>query len=224
MEEVSNWIMFVKYLNTNPGLIAFFELIAAVVTAITFIAILFVTIWYARSTHRLAIKTSESIEITKEKERIDRTLELFDKFDNDKFFSLQNMLNLPSEFRIIIPTKQMLKNLENVIDNPSIIEKISYFIDYFDTVAVFYFEGKLDKKLFETKLRDNFISFVFNYREIIKRIFEGDKKDIVNILYWRRNFLKLAVQLLDKKRNIKSKYKENFEEYYDFYNKLLGED
>ena len=108
--------------------------------------------------------------------------------------------------------------------DPNFRKDIAYFINYFDTVAVFYFEGKIDRKLFKVKLDDKFISFIFNYREEIKKIFEGNKKDVENVLYWQQSFLRLAVEILDEKRKIDSNLKDLFENCYNFYRELLGED
>ncbi len=215
----------IEWLNNYSELIqivvVIFNLFIALITAFLFLGILGVTWWYAMSTNKLAVKTAESIEITKEKEKTDRTLELLSEFNRDKFFSLQDMVNISSEFTYVNLTDEMVENLKKMSDDPRIRGEISYFIGYFDTVAFFYFEKKLNKKLFEVKFIDDFTSFIINYKEIIKRIFRKDKKDIEKILYWRRNFFKLAVEVLDKKRNIESKYKKNFEELYNFYNELL---
>ncbi|MBA7584908.1 hypothetical protein ES708_26874 [subsurface metagenome] len=66
MEQMSNWEIIINYLSNNQGLIAFINLLA---TILIFGGILFITIKYAKSTEKLATKTSESLELTRKKER-----------------------------------------------------------------------------------------------------------------------------------------------------------
>lgn len=92
MERVSNWIIFLNFLNNNQGLITLFELIIALGTLCIFIGIFIVTRNHANSTRDLAKEiavsvtiTEESMRITKEKDRVDRTFKYLAKFDNKRF-------------------------------------------------------------------------------------------------------------------------------------------
>ncbi len=198
-----------------------------ILTAITAIVLILYTTstWKMSKSTNKSVKVAEkSIRLTKDKEKIDRTLKLIDKFDSGKFFLLQDKLGLTSKLRFILPIEQIVSALVAMTKDPNFRKDIAYFINYFDTVAVFYFEGKIDRKLFKVKLDDKFISFIFNYREEIKKIFEGNKKDVENVLYWQQSFLRLAVEILDEKRKIDSNLKDLFENCYNFYRELLGED
>ncbi len=191
MEELSRWV--INYLNNNQGLITFFELIAAVFTVIIFLGILGLTWWYASSTNKLAIKTSESIEITKEKEKKDRTLSFIDKIDLDRYDRLNRLkfadyplrgLDLREKIEWVMQEmnfnpdknnsykglKQRLDNLNFLNEFPKAKLEIIYFLSLFDTISIFYNENELDKKLFDSKLKLLFLNLFINFIDEIIEI------------------------------------------------------
>ena len=198
-------------------------ILMSILSFITTLLLVMVTIKYVCLTRSISDRTWESVEITKEKEKIDRTLRLIEKFDSERFLSLQDKLGLTTLYRFILPTDQILRSLVVASKDPNFRKDIAYFINYFDTVAIFYLEDKLDKKLFDSKISEKLISFIFNYREEIRKIVEGNKKDVEVVLYWQQNFLKLTLEVLYEKIQIDSEIRDFLKNCYNFYEKLLGD-
>ncbi len=186
MPEVSNWTVFVNYLTDNQGVITFFELLAAVITAGIFIAILVVTKSYARSTDKLAIASSKSLNLTNEKARKDRTLFFIEKFDLERYDQLNRLklsdyplklLDLkekmewetqemnfdPEKNNKYIGLIKRLENLDFLNEFPKAEQEIIYFLGFFDTISVFYNRNELDKILFDSKLKLLFLNFFINF-------------------------------------------------------------
>ena len=198
-------------------------ILMSILSFITTLSLVLVTMKYVRLTRAISDRTLESVEITKEKEKIDRTLRLIEKFDSEKFHSLQDKLGLSTLDRYILPTDQIIRSFVVASKDPNFRKDIAYFINYFDTVAIFYLEDKLDKKLFDSKISEKLISFVFNYRDEIKKIVKGNKKNVEAVLYWQQNFLKLILEVINEKIQIDSELKNYLINCYKFYQELLGE-
>ncbi|MHB8278442.1 MAG: hypothetical protein ACYDIA_12420 [Candidatus Humimicrobiaceae bacterium] len=137
-------------------MISFFEDNIGFITFLTFMALL----WYAGETRRLVNKTNDSNILTKEKEKKDRALSFLEKFELERFFKLQhlrfvdypkmltdidNQINyIKQDFNFNADTNNRYKGLE-AERNKSLLEafpdakvEINYFLEYFDTVSIFY--------------------------------------------------------------------------------------
>lgn len=199
----------IKYIEDHSAFYMF------LITFITFGAI----IWYTWETRRLVKKTSESVNITKEKEKIDRTLKYIENFDMDRFKKLiyKKIHDYPKEIARINRKKDFYSLF------PEYMEEIEYYINYFDTIAILYFKNKLDKELFDIKISPFLFNFANNYNtEIIKRVKDTKSFD-VNIFYWFKNLINLIIEIYDKKIALDtSGWKIHFIKDLEEYKKLVS--
>jgi len=190
MENISNWEIFINYLNSNQGLIVFINLLA---TIFIFGGILFLTKKYANSTEKLANKTSESLGLTRKKEKRDRTLDFLEKFNVERYYKLRRLkfedfpmklLDLRTEIEKMerepsfnAKTNKRHKILINKLNNFDFLEKfpnarfdINYFLNFFDIISIFYNKNNLDKDIFFSKISRLFIDFFLNFSDEIIQI------------------------------------------------------
>ena len=176
----------INWLNGNEGVIASFNLITTIITCFIFLGILFLTVIYAGSTVYLAYKTSKSVEITKEKEKIDRALDYTDKFDYKRLMDLRRL-----------KAKEKGKDIRNFSKG---LSNLYYLIRYFDKSAILYFNEKINEEIFEGYIEPMLINFACGFKNEIcnelKELKEGKG------VYWYINFARLADKVL-----LKSKYK-----------------
>lgn len=131
-----------------------------ILTAITAIVLILYTTstWrMSKSTNRSVKVAEESIEITKEKERINRTLNLIEKFNVSKMDELWH------------------KKYYHGQSGDKILGEVIPFLNYFDTVALLYLREKLDKDLFESKLREYFLTFSSTFNSEISHLLDPKK-------------------------------------------------
>lgn len=184
---MSNWEIFINYLNNNQGLMVSINLLA---TILIFGGILFITIKYANSTERLATKTAESVDLTKEKVKKDRTLSFIEKIDPDRYSKLNRLkfVDYPSKALILEEgiewakqdvnfnpeaykkLKQRVESLNFLNEFSGAEQEIIYFLNLFDTISIFYNENELNKKLFDSKLKLLFLNFFINFIDEIVNI------------------------------------------------------
>lgn len=150
----------IDWINLNSNLlIAFLTLITVGVL-----------IWYSTETRRLVKRTAESIELTKEKDNLERLIKIIDNFE---FVKLKDILVMKKED--LHKGSESLKvriNLDSELIDP--LKDIEYFINYFDTISILYFENKIDLKMFNSKFKDLFIGFIIFFKnEIFSVIVEN---------------------------------------------------
>ena len=102
-------------------------------------------------------------------------------------------------------------------------DEIHYFLFFFDTVAILYGKGKIDRDMFDSKLQDYFLSFYLNFDEEIYRIISDIKKSDTTFYYYS-HYLKQVKKLLQKKvKNVPDK-EQNFSKELETCKKLLEEE
>ena len=203
------WIMIIiNFLNNNKGLFSAINLLA---TVIIFGGILWLTGKYAKSTEKLALQTvisvkqtEESLKLTKEKEKTDRTLDLLNNFN----YTLYDKL-----------TKARFehKSVEDMYENWGV--DVYKFISDFDTISLLYSSGKLNKEIFEAKFEPLFINFDTNFGDKIFEIIYSHKK--YNSKYYFQNFLKLIIEILKSEIERNDLMKFQFEGDIAKFNKLI---
>lgn len=209
MKDFLNYL--VNYFGGDPQTEIFFTIVLASVALLAFIFNII-----------NLIKFGSSIRLTEEKAKIDTTFILIDKFDSKRFYQIQDKLNLPLNERFsIIKDPSIIEDYKKRLNTLEIKEEINYFIGYFDTVAVLYFNNKLNEELFYFELGERMVSLIVNFPDQIIELVKGDKKEVENILYWRQNFLKLAIKLMREKMRKESKFKKIFKDRYKIYKDIL---
>ena len=191
MEVISKWTSFINYFSENSGFAIFLELLIALITAGIFFGIYFLTKKYAKSTRDLAEETKrsvkiseESIRLTKEKERIDRTLNFINEFDKEKFNNL-----FQQKYHKITKHRELDRSYK---------KDIIPILSFLDTIALFYLKGKLDEDIFNAKFEGHFLNFFSNFRND-KSVLAKDKKTEIYTFYGYVYFLRLMKEILEKK-------------------------
>ena len=147
---------------------------------------------------------------------------LIDKFDSKRFYQIQDKLDLPLNERFsIIKDPSVIEEYKEILNTFEIKEEINHFIGYFDTVAVLYFNNRLNEELFYFELGERMVSLIVNFPDQIIELFKVNKKEVENILYWRQNFLKLAIKLMREKMRKESKFKGIFQDRHRIYKDIL---
>ncbi len=149
-----------------------------------------------------------SIEITKDKERIDRALDYADKFDYKKLMDLSRL-----------KTKEKNKDIRS---SPKGLSNLYYLIRYFDKLAILYFNGKINEEIFEGHIEPMLVNFAYWFKNEIYNELKELKAG--KGYYWFINFAKLADKVL-----MKSKYQDGryFTALYLLtaeYKKIISED
>jgi hypothetical protein len=170
-------------------------------------------------------KLERSNRLTAEKEKVDRALDFIEKFDEKRYMRL-----LSKKFREYPKTITELKTQDKVNGAVNFLstfseaqDEIHYFLFFFDTVAILYSKGKIDKDMFNSKLQDYFLSFYLNFDEEIYRII-SDIKESDKTFYYYNHYLKQIKKLLDKKVKNDPDKKQDFLKELDTCNKLLEEE
>jgi len=154
---------------------------ATVVVALTAVGVLI--------TNMISIKRMESsINITKEKEKIDRALDYTDKFDYKRLMDL-----------VRLKAKEKNKDIRSL---PEGLSNLYYLIRYFDKLAILYFNGKINEEIFECHIEPMLINFAYLFKNEIYNELEELKGG--KGYYWYINFAKLADKVL-----MKSKYQDD---------------
>ncbi len=189
-------IKVINFINDYSGFLTFF------IAFFTFGAL----IWYAWETRKMSKKTGESVEITKDKERTDRVLDIIESFNEKRF---ENLLNIKDEYtsNLYILTKDITHiNKQFSKDFPEVLKEIKYFINYFDTVALLKYENKLNEKIFREKLEDLLLIFISAFEIQIKECGSYSKNLIPKMKH--KYFFKLCIEILEK--NINRNFKDKF--------------
>lgn len=172
-------------LNNNIDPIMTRDIITMVSTSVVAFAAFVVIIINIIQTTKL----NESIRITKEKEKRNRTLSFIEKFELKRFLELRKLLymNYPrkisdidnniafvkQEIKFNPETNNIYKGLVTQRERsflktyPHVGDEINYFLEYFDTISIFYNENNLDNNIFNLKLKPYFIGFLIDFQSEI---------------------------------------------------------
>jgi hypothetical protein len=188
-------------------------IISSILSFLSTLVLALITIGYVVLTKKISAETTKSVKLTEEKEKIDRTLKLIDKFDVVKY------INLLLERNKYLQLEQDKDFSDEYLEAYKIFIE---FMDYFDEVAILYLKDKLDDEIFNNKIVPSFVAFVRILKEVIfKDIKKRKEKADIGISYYYQNFINLALKILGEKKDIYADFKEEFENTYLDFKKLL---
>jgi hypothetical protein len=170
-------------------------------------------------------KLEKSNRLTAEKERVDRALEFIERFDEKRY-----MILLSKKFREYPKTITELKSQDKFDGEINFLstfseaqDEIHYFLFFFDTVAILYSKNKIDKKMFDSKLQDYFLSFYLNFDEEISRII-NEIKSSDKTFYYYNQYLRVVNYLLEKKIKNDPEKKDDLLKEFNLCKQLLKKD
>lgn len=192
-----------------------------ILTAITAIILILYTTstWKMSKSTNKSVKVAEkSIRLTKDKEKIDRTLEYIEKFDLVRYSKLWRK---KEDYQNKAKQLGLKENCTITDVYPDAAVEMKFFLHYFDTIATLYYQKEFNKGIFEWKIELYFKDFICTFQEeILNNISNFQISYCVERgFYFFENFLDLCIKILEKTINsIKDKelislYKEIQKKY-----------
>jgi hypothetical protein len=178
--------------------------LASFILIFVYLSIKSLTSKYTNATNKLAQTSADSVELTKKKEKIDRSLDFLKNFDVKRFYKLRHLKfgNFPMKLLdICIEIDKMqlepdfdaknkrFKSLMNRSKNfiflrefPNARFDINYFLNFFDIISIFYNKNNLDEDIFSSKISKLFTDFFLNFSDEIIQIIKSpvDFDDLYN--------------------------------------------
>lgn len=145
-----------NYSDLTNIIITLFNLFAAIITAFLFLGILGLTWWYSKSTRDIAKKTSESVEITKEKEKIDRALDFSERFYR------KSLVESISESVHYLDERALKRSESLNVRGREIWWRIDRILSFFDLLSFLIIEEKVNYYMIRKEFSDDFIYFFHN--------------------------------------------------------------
>lgn len=184
-------ICFINYIDEHNGSFTFF------ITFLTFAAL----IWYAWETRRLVTRTTESLTITKEKEKVDRALEFIDRYVRKGFKrSIAESIDYLSEKYSELYNEGMELD---VYKDFEVNQEFNRILIFYNLIAYLIEKGKIEYDIIKDYFGEDLVTFAFDFDIQIKQLISLNTALKLKRNY--KNYFALCIKLEEELKFIDNK-------------------